>query len=62
VPVRTFIEGWPVYRQLTSSDRLGRGAATRSRASDEIVPRIRNADRVAKSVCPYCAVGCGQNV
>jgi formate dehydrogenase major subunit len=62
VSVRTFIEGWPVYRQLAGDDRLGRGTATRSRASDAIAPRIRTADRVAKSVCPYCAVGCGQNV
>jgi formate dehydrogenase major subunit len=25
-------------------------------------PRTRSADRVVKSVCPYCAVGCGQDV
>jgi formate dehydrogenase major subunit len=60
--VRTWFEGWPVYRQLTSGDGLARGAATRSRRTEGIEPRIRNADRVAKSVCPYCAVGCGQNV
>ena len=54
--------GWPVFRQLTSGDHLGRGAATRSRRTDRLEPRIRNADRVAKSVCPYCAVGCGQLV
>ena len=54
--------GWPVVRQLTGADRLGRGAATRSRATERIVPRTRTADRVVKSVCPYCAVGCGQNV
>jgi formate dehydrogenase major subunit len=23
---------------------------------------VRNADKVVKSVCPYCAVGCAQNV
>jgi formate dehydrogenase major subunit len=60
--VRTWFEGWPVYRQLTGDDELGRGAATRSRATEEIAPRIRTPDKVAKSVCPYCAVGCGQNV
>jgi formate dehydrogenase major subunit len=54
--------GWPVFRQLTGADRLGRGAAVRSPRTDELKPRIRDADRVAKSVCPYCAVGCGQNV
>jgi formate dehydrogenase major subunit len=58
---RTWI-GWPVFRQLTGGDKLARGAATRSRRTERIEPRTRSADRVAKSVCPYCAVGCGQNV
>ena len=60
--VRTFIEGWPVYRQLAGADRLGLGKAVRSPHTDRIEPRIAAADRVVKSVCPYCAVGCGQNV
>ena len=60
--VRTWIEGWPVYRQLTGSDPLGRGAAVRSPRTDALTSRTRDADRVVKSVCPYCAVGCGQNV
>ena len=60
--VRTFIEGWPVYRQLAGSDGLGRGAAARSPRTERIEPRIKAADKVVKSVCPYCAVGCGQNV
>jgi formate dehydrogenase major subunit len=61
MPDRTRI-GWPVLRQLTGGDKLARGAATRSPRTERIEPRIRNADRVVKSVCPYCAVGCGQNV
>jgi formate dehydrogenase major subunit len=61
MPGRGRIE-WPVIRQLTGDDKLGRGKATRSRKTEEIAPRIRTVDRVAKSVCPYCAVGCGQNV
>jgi formate dehydrogenase major subunit len=60
--VRTFIEGWPVYRQLAGSDPLGRGAAVKSRRSANLDPRTRSADKVVKSVCPYCAVGCAQNV
>jgi formate dehydrogenase major subunit len=60
--VRTFIEGWPVYRQLTGADPLGRGAAAKSDVSSHLAPRTRTADRVVKSVCRYCAVGCGQNV
>jgi formate dehydrogenase major subunit len=60
--VRTWIEGWPVYRQLADGDPLGRGSAAKSPASDRLVPRTAAADKVVKSVCPYCAVGCGQNV
>src|SRR5580698_7884830 len=58
---RTWI-GWPVFRQLTGGDKLARGTAARSRRTESIQPRIRNADRVVKSVCPYCAVGCAQDV
>jgi formate dehydrogenase major subunit len=54
--------GWPVLRQLTGKDPLGRGPAVRSRKTEEISARTVTADRVARSVCPYCAVGCGQKV
>jgi formate dehydrogenase major subunit len=27
-----------------------------------LAPRTRSAEKVVKSVCPYCAVGCGQDV
>jgi formate dehydrogenase major subunit len=60
--VRTWIEEWPVYRQFTGGDPLGRGAAAKSKVSKTLAPRIRTADKVVKSICPYCAVGCGQNV
>jgi formate dehydrogenase major subunit len=62
VGVRTFIEGWPVYRQLTGPDPLGRGVAAQSKRSRTLTPRTAEADSVARSVCPYCAVGCGQKV
>ncbi len=51
----------PLLRQLTV-DRLGRGAAVRSPRTDALVPRTSTADRVVRSVCPYCAVGCGQSI
>jgi formate dehydrogenase major subunit len=60
--VRTWIEGWPVYRQLTGTDPLGRGRAAQSPRSLTLEPRTKTADRVAHSVCPYCAVGCAQLV
>jgi formate dehydrogenase major subunit len=50
-----------LLRQL-GGDRLGLGPAARSRRSRELVARTATADRVVRSVCPYCAVGCGQKV
>jgi len=53
---------WPVVRQLTGADPLGRGPAVRSARTEQLSARTTTADRVARSVCPYCAVGCGQRV
>lgn len=58
---RKFLE-WPVIRQLRTGDLLGRGPAVTSEATRAIAPRTATADRVVSSVCPYCAVGCGQLV
>jgi formate dehydrogenase major subunit len=58
---KTFLS-WPVIRQLTGTDPLGRGPAVRSAHTDHIQARTETADRVARSVCPYCAVGCGQRI
>src|SRR5438874_4893656 len=57
---RSWIGSWPVYRQLTGADHRGLGAAAKSDRSR--AARTSTADQVVKSVCPYCAVGCGQNV
>lgn len=62
VGIRSWIEGWPVYRQLTGPDPLGRGVAAKSARSEGLTARTETADSVARSVCPYCAVGCGQRV
>jgi formate dehydrogenase major subunit len=51
----------PLFRQLTT-DALGLGRAARSRRSATLEPRTKTADRVVQSVCPFCAVGCGQKV
>ncbi len=53
---------WPVVRQLMDKDVLGLGADAASSRSDTLQARTSNADRVVESVCPYCAVGCGQLV
>jgi formate dehydrogenase major subunit len=59
---RSPLSQWPALRQVTGSDRLGLGAAAKSRRTQELTPRTATADSVTKSVCPYCAVGCAQNV
>jgi formate dehydrogenase major subunit len=56
------ISRWPALRQLTGRDRLGRGVAARSPHTEAAAPRTASADRVVDSICPYCAVGCGQKV
>ena len=57
-----WVQRWPAYRQATGKDRLGLGAAAKSAKTQRITPRTKTADKVVKSVCPYCAVGCAQNV
>jgi len=53
----------PLLRQLTTPrDRGGLGAAVRSRQTARLTARTETADRVVDSICPYCAVGCGQKV
>jgi formate dehydrogenase major subunit len=51
----------PFLRQL-GGDPLGLGRAAQSARSQRLEPRTKTADRVVQSICPYCAVGCGQKV
>jgi formate dehydrogenase major subunit len=53
---------WPVIRQVRTGDVLGRGPAVTSEHTRTMAPRTSTADRVVQSVCPYCAVGCGQRI
>ena len=53
---------WPVVRQLREGDPLGLGRAVQSPRTLSLKPRIDEADHVARSICPYCAVGCAQLV
>jgi formate dehydrogenase major subunit len=56
------ISDWPVLRQFREGDARGLGESATSERSRSLAPRTAGADRVARSVCPYCAVGCGQLV
>jgi formate dehydrogenase major subunit len=61
VSIPRFAASWPVLRQL-SGEPDARGRAAVSRRTAALLPRTRRAERVVRSICPYCAVGCGQLV
>jgi formate dehydrogenase major subunit len=62
VALAKLLESWPALRQLREGDPLGLGKAVQSPRSQSLAPRTDRADHVVDSVCPYCAVGCGQLV
>jgi formate dehydrogenase major subunit len=62
VGLTKLLASWPVVRQLRDGDPLGLGSAVQSGRSKSLQPRIAQADKVAHSVCPFCAVGCAQLV
>jgi len=57
-----FVSQWPVIKQLQKGDFLALGETAATTRSQTLLPRTSSADRVVQSVCPYCAVGCGQLV
>src|SRR5215210_2508500 len=59
---RELIARWPLVRQVAEGDPLGLGKAVQSSRTRKLRPRTDKADSVTQSVCPYCAVGCGQLV
>jgi formate dehydrogenase major subunit len=55
-----FLADWSLPRQLAGGDPLRKAAE--SEASRTLRPRLEQADTVGSSICPFCAVGCGQLV
>jgi formate dehydrogenase major subunit len=49
---------WSIPRQLAGQDTSS--TAAESAGSRRVRPRLEEADTVGTSICPYCAVGCGQ--
>jgi formate dehydrogenase major subunit len=60
--IRKRLERWPVVRQLSHRDLFALGDIVRAPSHTSVRPRTETADRVVRSICPYCAVGCGQRV
>ena len=53
---------WPVVQQIRKGDLHALGDTARSSRSEALRPRTEGAGEAVRSVCPYCAVGCGQLV
>jgi formate dehydrogenase major subunit len=58
--VQHILARWPFIRQILSGGD-GTGAEAMSARTRNLRPRHEGA-KAARSVCPYCAVGCGQLV
>ncbi|MDP9161985.1 MAG: hypothetical protein M3O09_17385 [Acidobacteriota bacterium] len=58
--LKDLLSRWPLIKQIrTGSD--GTGAESMSDATRNLRPKHQGA-QVTRSICPYCAVGCGQLV
>lgn len=53
---------WPILKQLQNRDLFGLDESARSARTEHLAARTKVADRAVGSICPYCAVGCGQLV
>jgi formate dehydrogenase major subunit len=58
--IKDLLSRWPVMRQILSGGD-GTGEEAMSARTRNLHPRHLDAE-VTRSVCPYCAVGCGQLV
>lgn len=58
--IKDFLDRWPLIRQIqTGAD--GTGPEAMSPRTRDLRPKTDGA-QVARSICPYCGVGCGQLV
>jgi formate dehydrogenase major subunit len=58
--IKNFALRWPVIRQMLHGGN-GTGPEAMSARTQALRPKNDGAN-VARSVCPYCAVGCGQQI
>lgn len=58
--IRGALRDWSLPRQC--SGQSAKGEAARSSESRRPASRLREADTIGTSICPYCAVGCAQLV
>lgn len=53
---------WPFLNQVLARDFTALDGTAASRRTETLMARTQAADEVVRSICPYCAVGCGQLV
>jgi len=58
--IKEWASRWPLVRQILSGGD-GTGAEAMSAETRNLLPKSHGAE-VARSICPYCGVGCGQLV
>jgi formate dehydrogenase major subunit len=58
--IKDLLSRWPVVRQILHGGD-GTGPEAMSHRTETLRPKNDGA-QVARSVCPYCAVGCGQQI
>ncbi len=55
-----FLKDWSLPRQMAGESVMA--GAARSSASEQLRPRLEQADTIGTGICPFCAVGCAQLV
>src|SRR5579864_6092836 len=58
--LKDLLSQWPLIQQITTGAD-GTGPESMTRRTQDLKPKNHDAE-VARSICPYCGVGCGQLV
>lgn len=56
--LKDFVSRWPLLRQIKTGSN-GNGEESWSEHTRNLQPKTAGS-QIARSICPYCAVGCGQ--
>lgn len=59
--IKNLLRRWPVFRQIENRSWDAAGEEAMSDRTRNLRPKNERA-QITKSICPYCAVGCGQLV
>ena len=57
--IKELLARWPLVQQIKAGDLRATGETAYSEQTKSLKPKTHGAE-VSRSICPYCAVGCGQ--